>query len=103
MPPYYKLKLKNCDRRMVCRDCGRTLDVFVKDGNSYEDRKGGTARRPTGAVPAHELLGVIPDAVLNGMATVVYRCHRRCGRVVLLDLYDVWRRCAETVGDRFEV
>ncbi len=93
--------LKTADARMVCRDCRRTLDVFRRDGSAWEPRDP-RVRRPVGPVPKHQLFRIVPDVVLADVSIEVYRCHRDCSRVVLLNLYDdVYPRCEE--GGLFEV
>ena len=94
--------MKNCTARMVCKQCNRVLDVFWEDpnGRTYTGRDPNVPR-PVGLVPRHQLFGVVPDILLADPGMVVYRCHRDCGRLVLLDADDIWRQCAE--GDRFEV
>lgn len=94
-------KLRTSDARMVCKTCRRTLDVFWDNGDDSFTGRDPNVSRPVGLVPRHQLLGVIPDDVLGDPALVVYRCHRDCGRLLLLDLYDVWHECAR--GGQFEV
>lgn len=103
---------------MVCRDCGRTIDVLrppLDGGTRWEGRAERDARRnerrplprPTGFFPRHLLVGHAPDALvalLADPAFAVAYCHPDdCGRVIPLDLWDVARQCEETEGDRFEV
>lgn len=95
-------KLKTSCAQMACRECDLILDVFWPDANGRTfTGRDPNVRRPTGVVPRHQLFGVIPDPVLADPGLVVYRCHKDCGRLVLLDVDDIWRQCAE--GGRFAV
>ena len=108
-------KARDWERRMICRECGNTIDVLraprdrspIWEGRADRDRSRNERRalpRPTGFFPRHLLIGRVPDDLLADPAFALAYCHPvKCRRVVPLDMYDVARMCVEAEDGRFEV
>lgn len=111
-------KVREWERRMVCRECDRTIDVLraPKDGSPiWEGRadrdlmkmqmeRKRVPLRATGFFPRHLLGSHVPAGLLADPAFALAYCHpEKCGRVIPLDVYDVARMCREAESGRFEV